>query len=250
MKKGFIALIAAALIILFALLALFMATRNAQQGDAQSSNDVPLISIGDNDASVSVLSEDEQQIRKYDKQSATELLLEDEQLCSYIDVTNEENIGFEDITTNEVYARANAQIFKASNQYESFIIADDVMYHIARADGAFGISYIDVCDFDDNSIMDVIYVYSYHDDVFTVEIAYFDMVLKTENILYKYESPQGYSELILEKLSGGIFDVYTTVADNTEDENVSFVKDKKIAEISAGMAMDYYPEYDGEEWVE
>lgn len=246
MKKGFVILIGSALLISLALLALFVATRNPQQGGAQSSTDVPLISVGDNDASVSVPSEDEEQIRKYDKRSATELLLEDEQLYGFIDIADEQSFGFEDITTNEVYARANAQIFKTANEYESFIIADDVMHHIARADGAFGISYIDVCDFDDNSIMDVIYVYSYHDDVFTVEIAYFDMALKTENILYKYESPQGYSELILEKLSDGIFEIYTTVADNTDDENISFIKDKKIAEISAGIAIDY----DETEWAE
>lgn len=250
MKKGFVILISAILLILLIMVAFYVAVHGSLEDDVQPSSSVPLVTVDDTISSSADMSKSsEEQIRQYDKQSAKELLLKDEELCTYTDITNLDSIVLEDITTNDIYTKARAQIFKTANEYESFIISGDSMYHIGKANGAFGISYMDICDFDDNGIMDVIYVYSYQDDAFTVEIAYFDMTLKTENVMYRYESSQ-YNELILEKQSDGLFDVYTTIADNTGDEDISFIKDQKIAEITAISALDYASEYGGTEWVE
>lgn len=250
MKKGFVILISAVLLILLIMLALFVAVRTPSEDDSQQSSQTPLVTVDNTiSASVDISQESEEQVRKFDNLSAKELLLKDEELCAYTDITNLDGVSLEDITPDDVYAKTNAQIFKTANEYESFIITDNSMYHIGNANGAYGISYMDVCDFDDNSIMDIIYVYSYQGDAFTVEIAYFDMMLKTETVMYRYESSQ-YSELILEKQSEGIFDVYTTVADNTGDEDISFVKDKKIAEITALNALDYASDDGGTEWAD
>ena len=140
---------------------------------------------------------------------------------------------FTELTTDEAFVKTGATVYKCDGR--TFVVFNEKLYSIGRSNGdGDGVCDIEVCDFDNNGIMDFVYTYTYREsEVWKAEAAVFNLLnLKSTTLRMredKIQIPEN-ALLILEKISDSEFNVLLTEASD-EDLSADITSMEGISEI-------------------
>ena len=158
-----------------------------------------------------------------DKVEVAERVSEERFLELYAEWCNKNKILLTDspvyteLTTDETFELTGATVYKCEGR--TFIIFDEKIYSVGRSTDGHGVCDIDVCDFDNDGIMDFIFTYTYREnDVWKAEASVFNLTKLRETFLrIRSEIPDG-ALLVLEKVSNAEFTLWKT---DISDEELS-----------------------------
>ncbi|KUO53013.1 MAG: hypothetical protein APF76_12605 [Desulfitibacter sp. BRH_c19] len=132
-----------------------------------------------------------------------------------------------DITPENVKKEIGCQIFKVNYTCESYVIYKGEFFPIGFGFGGYGVVTLTTCDFDEDGQKDLIYTFSWGSGLHRSHIGIFDFSEKKETWL---DFVQLNEDIVLEKLSDSIFNVYTTDLELKEKLNYTryIIAPKKI----------------------
>lgn len=150
------------------------------------------------------------------------------------------------VTPDYIYAETGCRIFKYSESCETFLLADSLIYSLGTGFGGFGLTDIQLCDFDRNGQSDLLYTYSWGSGIHRSEISLFNLTTKDETRLVNLSTIEDINlkfsdlmnELYLIKLAKDHFVVYTAerVGSPTDAAlgvaQISLARKKRFAEIT------------------
>ncbi|MDW7655734.1 MAG: M56 family metallopeptidase [Bacillota bacterium] len=150
------------------------------------------------------------------------------------------------VTPDYIYAETGCRIFKYSESCESFLLADGQIYPLGTGFGGFGLTDLQLCDFDRNGQADLLYTYSWGSGIHRSEIGLFNLTTKEEARLVDLTTMEDsnlefsdlMNELYLVKLAEDHFVVYTADRVGSQaDRNLGFaqislVRNERLAEIT------------------
>ena len=116
---------------------------------------------------------------------------------------------FEEISTDEIFEKTGATVYKCDSK--TFLAFDGETYSIGRNSSADGVSDIDICDFDNNGIYDLIFTYSYYDSKWSCGVSVFNLSTLREIQLGIKQEFELAERLLLEPVSINEFEVWKTL---------------------------------------
>jgi len=141
---------------------------------------------------------------------------------------------FTELTTDETFELTGATVYKCDGR--TFIIFDEKLYSVGRSTDGDGVCDIDVCDFDNDGIIDFIFTYTYRDnEVWKAEASVFNLTKLRETFLrIRTEIPDG-ALLVLEKISNTEFNLWETAVSD-EDLGASLTELGQVKKICSVVA--------------
>ncbi len=137
--------------------------------------------------------------------------------CKKNKVAISEEPIFKELTSDETFEKTGATVYKCEGR--TFIIFEEKIYSVGRSTDGDGVVDIDICDFDNDGIMDFIFTYTYREnEVWKAEASVFNLTKLRETFLrLRTEIPDG-ALLALEKISNSEFILWQT---NVSEEDLS-----------------------------
>lgn len=154
------------------------------------------------------------------------------------------------VTPEYIENQTGCMIFKYNESCESFLLADGKIYPLGTGFGGFGLTDIQLCDFDRNGKEDLLYTYSWGSGMHRSEIGLFNLTTKEEtrlgsmNLTSEEMEKMGslgfmMNELYLMKLDEDHFVVYTaeyvhdSAYKNLGFAHISLARKERFAAITA-----------------
>jgi hypothetical protein len=121
------------------------------------------------------------------------------------------------VTPDYIYSETGCRIFKYSESCETFLQTDGQIYSLGTGFGGFGLTDLQLCDFDRNGQADLLYTYSWGSGIHRSEIGLFNLTTKEETRLVDLSTIEDsnlefsdlINELYLVKLAKDHFVAYT-----------------------------------------
>ncbi len=135
---------------------------------------------------------------------------------------------FDEISNDDIFEKTGATVYKCDSK--TFLHFDGKTYSIGRSSTADGVCDIDVCDFDNNGIYDLIFTYSYYDNKWKVGISVFNLSTLREIQLSVKEEFNLAERLVLEPISINEFEVWKTLP-NDEHYVTSLTNAEKTEKV-------------------
>ena len=173
-----------------------------------------------------------------DKISVAKRVSDDEFLLLYKDWCNSNNVippespDLAELTTEEIFKETGATIYKCESK--TFLIFDNKLYSIGRANDKMGVCDFDTCDFDNNGVLDFIFTYTYFDEQYSAKASVFNITTLRETPLNIGDVEED-RVLLLEKISNSHFKVWKS-EERKEDLTSSLSANAKEIEICELLA--------------
>lgn len=142
-------------------------------------------------------------------------------------IKTENSASFYNVTPERVKAKTDYKIFKDMSEYTSYVVADGGVYVVCNSFGGSGFHDAVPCDFDENTVADLLVTASWGSGLHREELSLFNMTDKSTTVLFSTAD----SAFLLKEYYG-----WTLVIDIKTDENGNeryIVKALEISPVSS-----------------
>ena len=155
---------------------------------------------------------------KSDKQDESITEMSDEEFltlfnswCEKYNVEKKEEVKVTRLSNADFFEKSHAALFRCDNN--TFVGYDSQIYSLGRSSNGFGVVDVELCDFDENGIFDLIFTYNYTDNTQKNSASVFNLKTLRENPLSLETFSKEGTVMILKKCSDTLFDIMTVNCD-------------------------------------